>query len=332
MIEEIDDIKNYIYLLSDPTTNKVVYVGKTKNPKKRYKDHCRISKNEHKTKLFKWKNSIIKSGKFPIMTVILETSNIDKYEKYYISLFKSNGHDILNMTDGGDGLQNPSPEVRKKIGEKSKGRKMTQKTKDAIFKSTFNKGKEIVCYDNNYNFIGKFNNSRRASEKLNISWKNISDILNNGMCFNKNYTFFFSNDKNIKSKLKSRIESLNKKGFEFYRVSINGEKKLYNNIIKAGAENNTSFKNIWMCLNKQRKTSGGFAWIYENEILNTNYENLFNKKTKGYKIISINIETNDEIKFDSISEASKYFKMKTSTISKYVKNGIEKNGYIFKYY
>ena len=218
MIEEIDDIKNYIYLLSDPTTNKVVYVGKTKNPKKRYKDHCRISKNEHKTKLFKWKNSIIKSGKFPIMTVILETSNIDKYEKYYISLFKSNGHDILNMTDGGDGLQNPSPEVRKKIGEKSKGRKMTQKTKDAIFKSTFNKGKEIVCYDNNYNFIGKFNNSRRASEKLNISWKNISDILNNGMCFNKNYTFFFSKDKNIKSKLKSRIESLNKKGFEFTEV------------------------------------------------------------------------------------------------------------------
>lgn len=108
-------MKNYIYCLSHPITEETVYIGKTKDPIKRYKDHCRKEKNFYKTNLFKWKNEIFLQGLKPVLTILDEfDEQIDYWEKFYILLFKSWGINLLNMTEGGDGLQNPSEETRKK--------------------------------------------------------------------------------------------------------------------------------------------------------------------------------------------------------------------------
>jgi predicted GIY-YIG superfamily endonuclease len=319
---------NYIYCLSHPITDETVYIGKTKDPIKRFKDHCRKEKNYYKTNLSKWKNLLFIEGLKPVLTVIDENENdIDYWEKYYISLFKSWGINLLNMTEGGDGLQNPSEETRKKIGEKSKGRKMSDKTKQAIFKATYNCGKKILCYDINKNFIGIFNNARRAEEILGISYKNISDILNCGMHFHKNYTFFFEKEDNIDKKLNDRISKTSKIGEIFYRVDIFGNKKEYSNLMDADRDNNISFKNIWMCLNKKRKTTGKFAWIYKTD--QSDYKSFFIKETRGKKIKACN--NHEIIEFNSINAASIFFKMRRSTIVNYIKNKQPKNGFIFEY-
>lgn len=328
-MKKLPIMKNYIYCLSHPITNEVVYIGKTKNPKKRYKDHCRKDKNRYATKLSMWKHKLFLENLKPSFFIIDEfDSEIDYWEKHYISLFRYLGVNLLNMTDGGDGLQNPSIETRRKIGDKSRGRKMNDRTREKIFLSTYNSGKKIICYDIEGNLIGNFCNSRRASEKLGISYKNISDILNGGMNFNKGYTFFFHNELNIEEKLKIRM-SKTKSIKSVCRVDNYGVITIYESLMCASRENNLSFKNIWLCLNKKRKTCGNFAWVYESEINDLDYNIFFNKKTNGFKVCAYN--EYDYIEFKSLTEASNHFNMKMSTISKYIQEDKSRNGYKFKY-
>lgn len=59
------------------------------------------------------------------------------------------------MTEGGDGLQNPSEEVRRKIGLKSKGRVPSEETRKKLSLASYNSGKKVICYDNNMNLLRK---------------------------------------------------------------------------------------------------------------------------------------------------------------------------------
>ncbi len=123
-------MKNFIYALKNPTTNEIVYIGKTKNVERRMKDHHRIEKRI-RCKLDKWKVQMGKLGLKPDMEILLECDekDVNEKEKYFIKLYTENGCNLLNMTEGGDGLQNPSDEVRRKIGEKSRGRIVSDETR-----------------------------------------------------------------------------------------------------------------------------------------------------------------------------------------------------------
>jgi group I intron endonuclease len=173
----------YIYRLIDPRTKSVVYIGKTKNLKKRFNDHKRLRKNKYETRLEIWKNDLIKSGGIPIMEVITECdiSHVDELEKFYIRSYRESGFDILNSTDGGDGLQNPSEETRRKIGLKSKGRKHSEETIRKISESCYldqydgdflkffkkkSKSKKVLLIKNNEYFT--FDNLSESSKKTNI--------------------------------------------------------------------------------------------------------------------------------------------------------------------
>jgi hypothetical protein len=274
-------MKNFIYSLSDPLTKEIVYIGKTKNPKKRFKDHCRIDLR-NRCNLDKWKNKIISQGFIPEMEIIEEVicENVNDREKFYIDFYLSSGSKLLNMTEGGDGLQNPSEEVRKKIGEKSRGRKMSDYVRKKIFESTYNSGIAILCYNKDGKFIGEFKNARRAQEELGVGYKSISAIINKKRYFINGYTFFPKNETNIESELKKRIEKTTDINKSFFRISENGDKKLYNNILEASRENKCNFRNIWLCLNNNRKTCVGYAWVYEDSF-NGNYSYFFERKTRS---------------------------------------------------
>lgn len=96
-----------IYILIDPITNQVRYVGKTNNIKERYKNHknrCR-DVNTHKRN---WINKLRKQGLHPIIEVI-ETISVNEWvywERFWISYYKYIGCNLTNNTLGGDGLTN----------------------------------------------------------------------------------------------------------------------------------------------------------------------------------------------------------------------------------
>lgn len=99
----------YIYILIDPFTNEVRYVGQTNNIKKRFKRHCiEASKSKYRTFSKNWINSLLKKNTKPIIQEIdcIDKSQWPFWEKHYISLYKSWGFKLTNHTDGGEGFNN----------------------------------------------------------------------------------------------------------------------------------------------------------------------------------------------------------------------------------
>jgi group I intron endonuclease len=125
-------MKTYIYILIDPETNQVRYIGKTKSLKRRYNQHiseCSKLKSHKNNWLLSLKNKNLK----PEMVVIDETDKDDwiSLEQWYIQLYRSWGYKLTNLTAGGEGVygHSPSQETREKMSRANKGRVVSEETK-----------------------------------------------------------------------------------------------------------------------------------------------------------------------------------------------------------
>ncbi len=191
-----------IYVLIEPITNEIKYVGKTKQPlPKRLTAHlteCRHSNTKKNT----WLKSLKKRGlkpKIEELDIVLE-SEWEFWEKYWISQFKTWGFELKNANEGGKGMSsefikknNPmlKEETRKKISkslignQRAKGYKHSKETKmkvsknnarywfgkkrdeATIIKASRTKSKPILQFDLNGNFIKKFYCVREAVNETN---------------------------------------------------------------------------------------------------------------------------------------------------------------------
>lgn len=130
-VDEAGFVPQYIYSLSCPISGEVKYIGKSKNPNKRLLDHIRKCRNttSHKNS---WIIGLTTKGVNPVMHVIEET-NIDEvnfWEMHYISLYKSWGFSLTNMTYGGDGGKNLTIEVRDRISKSLIGRVQSKEERE----------------------------------------------------------------------------------------------------------------------------------------------------------------------------------------------------------
>lgn len=64
----------YIYALVCPVKKIIRYIGSTKNPKTRFKQHIKDALN-NRTDKQKWILSLKKTGDLPIISIIAETNN-----------------------------------------------------------------------------------------------------------------------------------------------------------------------------------------------------------------------------------------------------------------
>ena len=126
----------YIYILIDPLTNQIRYVGKANDPKKRYLSHKNKSKdkNTHKRN---WINKVMLKGVYPEIEVIDKVlkSEWKYWEKWWIMYFKSIGADLINKTFGGDGLTfGNQTSFRKGHKPKFTGANFTEEQRDKVRK------------------------------------------------------------------------------------------------------------------------------------------------------------------------------------------------------
>lgn len=109
-----------IYALCHPRTGIVRYVGKTANdPHRRLVYHIHAS-NKHTRHLpsGRWLQKLKQDGLRPIVaTIELAGSDWAEREAFWIKKFRSYGFDLLNLTDGGEGLRGyvPTEEHKEKI-------------------------------------------------------------------------------------------------------------------------------------------------------------------------------------------------------------------------
>lgn len=131
---------NLIYVLLDPDTHEVRYVGMTTRGVGRLKEHFLYGR-KYRSHLYKycWINNVISRGKEPIINILQQWEYIDHQdlcaaEVYWISYFRSVGSPLTNLTDGGEGTvgRKVSKETREKVSKSNRGKKHTQEAKEKI--------------------------------------------------------------------------------------------------------------------------------------------------------------------------------------------------------
>ena len=196
---------NYIsiYSLSNPADGIVRYIGRTKAKLgTRLVQHCSEARVlRHKNKRTCWIKSVMETGVRPeIQEIDLVPENqVSFFERHYIKLFKSFGANLVNDTEGGEGVKGRkmteenkkqisrslkgrvfSEEHRKRLGESNtrrclNGYKHSEKAKENIKKGAHKK--PILMFDLDWNFIKKFEGIRIASRELNIYSSEIMQCL-----------------------------------------------------------------------------------------------------------------------------------------------------------
>jgi hypothetical protein len=116
----------FIYVLFDTSEpDHIRYVGQTKSAK-RLNAHIKEAKyrpiRSHKCN---WIRKVLADGgkvQWRQIDAGTDADDLNQKETSWIAHYKSEGHRLTNSTDGGDGVRNPSPEVRAKIAASSRGR------------------------------------------------------------------------------------------------------------------------------------------------------------------------------------------------------------------
>ncbi len=219
----------FIYGLVQKNTNELRYVGKTTDINRRLKRHI----NErflHDSYKDRWIRKLIDNNdEIEIIIIdLVEQTEWQYWEKFYINYYKFIGCNLTNGTNGGD--QPPS----------TKGRKHTEESK--LKMSNTKKGKPIPW----------LNNGKERSEKHR---ENLSKSLKGRKSPNKNKKF---DEKRCKKLSES---STSKKKVK--QIDLNGNLiKIWNSISEA--QKTLQIRHISeVCRNvRNQKTAGGFKWEY----------------------------------------------------------------------
>ncbi len=266
----------YIYILKDPTTCEVRYVGKSNNPKRRLMAHMRKNKDlgTHKRN---WINSL---NSKPILEIIKEVPKKEwqEHEKFYIEYYLSLGCKLVNWGDGGEGLTYGNQTSFKKGHS---GRKVVAITKDGELFKEFDSGKMLSEYFDkvgnggfyqvlkknrrffvgyNYLYYEEYINMSDEDMKKHLDWlNNYADKreigIQNG--FKKGCKTWHGAKLNL---------DIIHDGKQVEQYSLTGEFiKLWKNTAVACRELNMSRGCVSNCANNKVNTAGGFKWKYKNK-------------------------------------------------------------------
>lgn len=250
-----------IYVLIDPITKMVRYVGKANNVTQRYTAHLNRAR-KHQIHKKNWIEKLKKEGLKPIIEVI-DVVPINEWvfwETYWISQMKTWGFDLINYTNGGDGC--------------TFGNQTSFKKGDG--------GKKVVGYDSNYIKIYEFDSTRQAGEALktrgvwgsctgrektckNIAWFYFDDILNlsieelNGKIKER---FTIVRQTNSGSFVKGQ-KSIRSKKVNMYDLNWNFIKS-FNSAKEAGESIGVTGGAIqFACLKSKNNKCKNYKWKYE---------------------------------------------------------------------
>lgn len=102
----------YIYGLMEPGTGTIRYVGKTYNMIRRLKGHMESARSKSNTHRANWLRFL---GRVPDVCLlqVCRENEWQEAERFWIDTLRNTGHDLVNSTLGGDGINEagrPLPE------------------------------------------------------------------------------------------------------------------------------------------------------------------------------------------------------------------------------
>lgn len=236
--------KVYIYGLVDKSKNELKYVGKSINPKSRYRKHLQDSNKKISYK-DKWIYSLLENNNKPELLIIDEVDeyNWEFWEKHYISYYKFIGCKLTNISQGGENPPNligrkRTKEEIERISKSNIGKKRSEITRKNI--SLAKKGKPILRLRGKERSLSHRNN-------LSLSLKGRTSP-NKGKKYDKEYCEKLSNSHSHQKKQIVQL-TLDNKVIKIWGSISEAKKKYKNNHISE------------CCLGKV-KTAAGYKWKY----------------------------------------------------------------------
>jgi hypothetical protein len=233
-------MKTFIYILENPITNEIRYVGKTNNPKNRLHYHWTVGiKSNNKTG--QWLKSLKNNKTKPVMTIIDETENDwQNLEMYWISQFKAWGFDLTNHTEGGEGCYGGGD---------------------------WN-CKEISIYDKKGDYIKTYPSLKECCSDLVVSNSAICSVLSGrNKLLQKKYQVKYGHcQENIglhKSRKQYKWVNKPKNHWSSRKIKCNEDNLTFNSISEASNHYNILITSIHNILNgRSKKTKNGLSFSY----------------------------------------------------------------------
>lgn len=133
----------FIYALCEPGTRTVRYIGKSNDPKARLRYGHLLESIHLTTHLGRWLQRVVRDGRTPSLVVLSEVPKKlwKREERLYIANARMLGMDLVNATDGGEGITQ-TRETRKKIGDANRGRPCSPEQRKQISETL--KGRKLT--------------------------------------------------------------------------------------------------------------------------------------------------------------------------------------------
>lgn len=211
------DSRTSIYVLKDPETLEIRYVGKTVSElKHRLKGHIYRSKLEKNHRAY-WIKSILDKGLSPLIEEIdsCQWTESQNLEIYYIKKYKDLNFNLVNSTEGGEG---------------NLGYVKSEETIDKLKNSLRKNSPTIYQYSLEGDFIKEWENAPIASEVLGISYRGIRRCASGERKKYKNFQWSYEKLEN-KEEYSREKHSGGKPGFK--QSDLSCLIKLEENYIKA---------------------------------------------------------------------------------------------------
>ena len=246
------DKKYVIYVLKDPIYNSVRYVGKTIDIKTRIRKHMQTSSLIEKTHKNNWINNLLKLGSKPKIEIIEElkdTFSLNEAEIKWIKYYKDLGCDLTNGTIGGDGGK-MSPESI----EKGKKTKIINNTNIGWWKGKkFSEEHRKNLSEGKKGYIA----TDKTKAKLSIIHKGLNN-WSKGKKLSEETKLKMNKSKIGKPKNNNPIYQLDLDGeiIKYWEAPYFAEKELKLNRSKIHS----------VCIG-ERKTTGGFKWVYVKDYI-----------------------------------------------------------------
>lgn len=123
----------FIYALCEPGTRIVRYIGKSDNPESRLRYGHLSESVRLTTHLGRWLQRVVWSGCEPALVILAEVPKRawKSEERKHIAAYRRLGADLVNSTDGGEGVTQ-TPEIRRKIGDSNRGKPRSPEQREQI--------------------------------------------------------------------------------------------------------------------------------------------------------------------------------------------------------
>ncbi len=236
----------YIYVLKNPFSNEIFYLGKTIQHDRRLKDHIQDARLDRYStpEMRKYIRDILVQGSKPVFEVVYICKPEQKWwdaERYFIKKYREE-YNLFNVSDGGFG-----------------GASYNRITEKGMAKLKKRFSKAILCYDaKTGKLIQEYPSAREAARKLNLFSNQVTQVCKGKFAHTGGYVF-----RHKKKYSKNKITPAKTRGKRIIQLDLDGNIiKEWLNPFQVKKELGIHDTAVLRCCKGQQKTSYGFVWKF----------------------------------------------------------------------